>query len=371
MLVGALGGAVAAWAVVRQIAGAAAGLVAAGLFTIAPAVGNRAAVVSADVPAVALVVAALAVAAAAGRRPVLGLGAGALAAAAVMVKLLAVPLLPAVLVALWAVRAPWRAYAYAVGGGVLVVVLSLIPYVGVIGPLWAGAAGIRGGARDVFGPGVAGIGVGEILALSGLAIAAGAGVFALRRAPREWWRERAPVLAMLAGGVLFCFLHRPLFAHHLVVVSVPLALLAASTWPRLRAWPLAVAGVAILLAPIPLRAREAPPDAFQDQERVAEIVRVETAPNESVISDLPLVPILAERPSPPETIDASYVRMGADPEAAGIVLAEARGAGAVVAGRAFLEHPDLLARLDARFPASTRVGDITVFYRGSPSGSSE
>ncbi len=375
MLVVTLGGAVASWALVRQIAGRVAGLIAAALFLLAPAVVDRAAVISADVPAVALVVGAVAVATVlVPKRAEWALAAGALVGAAVMVKLLAAPLVPAVLIALWAVRAPIRAYGYAVVGGAAVVVAAIIPYLGSADALWEGVAGIRGDARGVFGPGVGGGTAVLFVSLAGLAIAAAAGLVAAAGEPRSWWRERAAILAMVVGGLVFVFVHRPLFAHHLVVISVPLALLAASAWPVLRARPAAgfaaVFGIVMLLAPLPIRDREAPPSAFEDQERVAEIVRAQTAPSEPVISDLPLVPILADRTSPPQTIDVSFVRMGSDPDAPAIVLAEAEDAGAVVAGRAFLESPGLMDQLAARFPESERVGDITVFYRGLPAGSS-
>jgi hypothetical protein len=79
---------------------------------------------------------------------------------------------------------------------------------------------------------------------------------------------------------------------------------------------------------------------------------------------------LADRAPPPQTIDVSFVRMGSDPDAPAIVLAEAENAGAVVAGRAFLTSSGLVDQLAARFPESERVGDITVFYRGLPAGSS-
>lgn len=375
MLFATLGGAVAAWALVREIAGREAGLIGAGLFLVAPSIGERAAVISGDVPAVAFVVAAVAVATiAVPKRAEWALAAGVLGGAALMLKLLAAPLLPAVLVALWAVRAPIRAYVYAIAAAAAAVVVAVVPYLGSAGDLWEGAFGIRGGARDVFGPGVGGGTAILFIALGGLALAAVAGLVAAIGAPKNWWRERAAILAMVAGGLVFVFFHKPLFAHHLVVISAPLALLAASAWPRLRVQPaaalVAVVGIVLLLAPLPIRDREAPPPAFDDQERVAEIVRAETAPSDPVISDLPLVPILADRAPPPQTIDVSFVRMGSDPDAPAIVLAEAEDAGAVVAGRAFLASPGLVDQLAARFPESERVGDITVFYRGLPAGSS-
>ncbi|MBJ7454399.1 MAG: glycosyltransferase family 39 protein, partial [Blastococcus sp.] len=97
----ALGGVLAAALAVRPIAGPVGGCLAALLVGLSPAVVDRAAVVSADVPALALGLMALAAATAAPRHgpratAVAAAAAGALLAAAVLVKLLAVPFLVAI-----------------------------------------------------------------------------------------------------------------------------------------------------------------------------------------------------------------------------------------------------------------------------------
>lgn len=368
MLALTLAGGLAAWALVRPMAGPAGGVAAAALFVLAPAVANRAAVISADVPSVALGIAALAAAAAAGRRPAWGFAAGGLLAAALLVKLLAAPFVPAVIVGLWAVRAGRSAYAWGVAGAIVVALAVLVPYAGAVGEIWTGVAGTREAARGVVAGGPGGTDWLEMVAFAGVGVLALAGIVGGLRAPREWWRERASIIALLAGGIVFCLLHRPLFSHHYVVISAPLALFAASAWRRLWAAPLVIGLAALLLAPFAIRAREAPPRDYSDQERAAVLLEEETRPSQRVVSDLPLVPMLAGREVPPQTIDASYVRMGSDPAAPEAVVDAASGAGAVVAGRAFLADPELLARIEERLPRVVEVGGIRVYLAESASG---
>ncbi len=368
MLVLTLAGGVAAWALVRPMAGPVGGLIGAALFIMAPAVAERAAVVSADVPSVALGVGALAAAAAAGRRPAWGAAAGGLLAAALLVKLLAAPFLPAVLVGLWAARAGRAAWGWAVGGAVAVTVAVMLPHAGAIGDIWTGVAGTRDAARGVIAGGPGGVDWFQMLGFLGLAAAAVVALAAGVGAPREWWRERASILALLAGGILFCLVHRPLFSHHYVAISAPLALLVASAWPRLRAAPVVVGVALLLLAPLAIQSRATPPRDYAAQQGAAVILEEETSPRLPVVSDLPLVPALAGRSTPPGVIDASYVRMGSDPDAPGAVLAASDGAGAVVAGRAFLANPSLLAAIERRFPRVETAGDIRIYLPAEPDG---
>jgi 4-amino-4-deoxy-L-arabinose transferase-like glycosyltransferase len=368
MLVLTLGGGVAAWALVRPLGGPIGGLAAAALFIAAPAVAERAAVVSADVPSIALGIGALAAAAAVGRRAVWGLAAGALLVAALMVKLLAAPFVPAVLVGLWAARAGRAAYLWAVAGAAAVAVAVLAPHAGAIAEIWTGAIGAREAARGVVASGPGGTDWLQVLGFVGLGGAALVALASSIGAPREWWRERASILALLAGGILFCLVHRPLFSHHYVAISAPLALWVASAWPRLKAAPVVVGAVLLMLAPLAIRARETPPRDYSEQRVAAVLLEEETSPRQPVVSDLPLVPILADRDTPPGTIDASYVRMGSDPEAPELVLEATDGAGAVVAGRAFLADPALLAAIRERFPRVRSAGDIRIYLPARPSG---
>lgn len=372
MLLFTLGGAVAAWALVRPMSGAGGGLLAAALFLAAPAVGERAAVISADIPAISLGVGALAAAAAVSRRPWLGAVAGGLLVAALMVKLLAVPFVPAVVVGLWAARAGRAAWAWAVGGAAGVTLLVLLPYLGALDALWNGAVGTREAARRVIAGGPGGTDWLLVTGYVGLGLAGLVALLSGIGAPREWWRQRASILALFVGGGLFLLLHRPLYTHHYVVLSAPLALFVASAWTRLRAAPVVIGIAVALLVPLAVRSREAPPENYSAQRGAAVVLEDETTSGQRVLSDLPLVPLMAGRETPPETIDVSYTRMGSDPDAPRQVAERLDEAGAVVAGRSFLVDPALLAQIEDRFPRRVDVEGIRVYLpsrsTGRPSG---
>jgi hypothetical protein len=187
--------------------------------------------------------------------------------------------------------------------------------------------------------------------------------------PRRWVEERAELIALLAGGLIFVTVHKPLFDHHLVVVSVPLALLAATALPRHPA-PQAAAAVvlcAVMLLPGALEGRRelAPPDR-ERLDRIAATVRLSTLPGDPVVSDLPMVPLIAGRSAPPETIDASYTRILSGQLTLSDVLRATDGAGAVVVGRAFAVMPGLERHLRRRFERRVHFGPTTVYLRGGP-----
>jgi len=370
----ALGGVVAGALVVRRLAGPAAGCLAALLVGLSPAVVDRAAVVSADVPSLALGLMALAAAGAAARRPGWAAVAGGLVVAAVLVKLLAAPFVIAVLAGAWRGRARRSEWILGCCGGLLVAAAVLAPLAGRWGALWHGSVGIRGAARGV-ALGDSGLDVRFVLGFVGLAIALAAGVALARpRSWREWLDERAALVALLAGGVALLAVQRPLFLHHWALLSVPMAVLAASAAPSWTPGPrqataVAAAGVAVLLL-LPGAVRGRNPQSPRERARVALIaaaVRGASAPADAVVSDLPLVPLAAGREAIPDTIDASLVRVGSGALDEAAVLRAARSAEVVVVGRAFATMPGLGSRLAVRFPRAVRVGDATVWLHGSPS----
>jgi hypothetical protein len=83
-----------------------------------------------------------------------------------------------------------------------------------------------------------------------------------------------------------------------------------------------------------------------------------------VVSDLPLVPLLAGRPSAPETVDPSYVRVGTGELDRGAILAATDRAGAVVVGRSFAQVDGLAEALARRFPRVVALpGGVRVHLR--------
>lgn len=361
----ALLAAAAAWLLVRQIAGPAAGWAAALLVGLAPQLADRAPAVTAEIPAVALALGALAATIAAARRPAWALAAGGLAVGAVMMKLLALPLLVGMLVAIWSHRLSRRAIALGAGAALLVTAAVTAIYLPALPAIWDGVAGMRGAARDVRFPLTDdGRPLSELAGFAALGALAVLGAALLGRR-REPWRARAPLVGALAGAGAFCLLHEPLFVHHLIVLSVPLAVFAASAVAPVAPRPTAAVGlVALVLAPGAWGAREVPgPREEAAHASVAALIRSSTGAHETVVSDLPEIPLLAGRRQPPRVIDSSYVRVGAGRLSRREVVRAARGAGAVVVGRAFRTIPGIRPALASRFPYRVRVAAIDVYLR--------
>jgi hypothetical protein len=193
----------------------------------------------------------------------------------------------------------------------------------------------------------------------------------LRHLPRtrisEWARARADLLATLAAGLVLIAVHRPLLHHHLVILAWPLALLTASTLPaRLPPRAIAVAGLAaLLLVPWAVRGRDTVEGTESARLRnAAVIVERATDPGEPVVSDLPLVPLLADRPAAAATVDPSAVRIGTGSLDRAQILAASEGGGATVVGRSFEHVPGLVEELGRRYGAPEIVDGIRIYLAG-------
>ena len=360
----------AGWALVRPIAGPGPALAAVALLALTPGVADAAAVVSADVPCIAFGAGALVAARAARRRPRWGAVAGALLVCALATKLLALPFGVALLAGAVADR-PSRAavLAFAAGAAGALVAIGAASF-GALGPLWDGAVAFHLDARGA--PEIAGRDPLSIIVLIVAAYLGVLGVVAvgIARLSRPeipaWLRARADLLGLLAGGVLLCALHRPLLHHHLVVIAWPLAVLGATTLPARadrRAWALA-GGLAALTLPLGLHGRwTVPPVEQRRLDAAARLVATHSEPGTPVVSDLPLVALLAERPAAPATVDPSYVRVSTGSLDAAAILRATDGAGAAVVGRSFREVPGLQAAIAARFDRAVAIGPITVYLR--------
>ncbi|HEX2359596.1 MAG TPA: glycosyltransferase family 39 protein [Solirubrobacterales bacterium] len=377
----ALAGALAGWAIVRGIAGPFPALAAAALVVLAPGVVDAAAVVSADVPCVALGTGALLAARAARQRPVWAAVAGTLLACALLVKLLAVPFAVALAVAAIVDRPSRRALGWFAVGTLAVLGAAALAYASVLGELWRSAIGLHLEARE----GTISLPRSSIVAEVAMIVTAYVGMLALlavglahrpRSELRTWARDRADLLTVLAAALLLVAFHRPLLHHHLVIVAWPLALIAASTLPaRLPPRALVVTGAcALLVVPWAARGRDTVEGAESARlDRVAAAVEASTAPGETVVSDLPLVPLFAERPAAPATVDPSAVRVGTGSLGRDDILAAADEAGAAVVGRSFELVPGLEAGLASRYATVVDVGGVRI-YAGprepaSPGGS--
>jgi hypothetical protein len=202
-------------------------------------------------------------------------------------------------------------------------------------------------------------------AFAGLMTLAVAGVLRVPRANvRAWCAARADLVGLLAGGLLLCAVQRPLLQHHLVVVGWPLALLAASAIPSATSrGTLVAAGLGLgLIVPWVGHGRDTlGPSEMERARHAASVVRTIAGPGRRVVSDLPIVPLLAGRPAAPQTADPSYVRVATGSLSRRVVLAAAEGTGAVVVGRAFTGIPGLERELARRYGAPRVVDGLQIY----------
>lgn len=366
-----IAGAAAAWAIVRLRSGPLPALAAAMLVVLAPGVVEAAAVVSADVPCVAVGTLALLAWSLQWRRPAWALPAAILLCWALLTKLLAAPFAVAILVSAVVHRPPPAVYGWFAAGLAIAAGSTVLAYAEVLGPLWHGAVGLhleaRGAPVDLPRP--------SILVAVVLISSAYAGLLAIllaglverdRPQIKAWARRNADLIALFAAGFALCAVQRPLLNHHLVVIAWPLALLAGSALPsrlpsRRTSLVLAVAG-ALLVVPWAIHGRDTVEPAEERPLReIARYVSAETAPQATVVSDLPSINVMAGRASAPSTVDPSWVRVQTGELSKGDILAASAASQAVVVGRAFRAVPGLESSLAQRFAVRRRFGEVAVF----------
>ena len=372
----ALVGLLAVYAVARAVAGPVAGLLGAALLAIAPVYPTFAAEISADLPGCVLAELSLACFVVPTRRRRLRLvAAGVLFAAAESVKLDAFILLLPVL-AYWATRRirPADAGTAAVSAGVALaagaaVLGSALPDV------WHNAVAYHVSARRVGGS----ISANEHELTSFFHthqpftwLAVAAFVVALLLRPRT----RLPVWPLWATAVLsvlFLLWHRPIRDNHMVLLAVALAppmgasLAAAAAHVR-RFEAVALAGLVLVLAAAYVQ------DTHHLKRQVPlmpgltwAVGKVEAAvpPGQLVVSDHPIVPFLAHRRMPGQTIDTALLRFqtGYLTDATVLHAISEYHVPVVVVGRSFYTRPRILAVLAKQFPRHETFDTITVYYR--------
>jgi hypothetical protein len=370
VLVLALAGVAAAGRTAGLLAGRWAGLLAAALLVADPLFFRQSVTLQAEGPAVALALVALAAATEArhrGGRAALPLAAasGAALALAVLTKLLAVAAAPALLVLLaWPAPGsrPGPRVAGAAAGGLVAAAAVLLPFVPVWPELWGQVVGLHLGARALPLGGLDGQTTARelpvaVLGLAGFAVAV----------------RRAPLLAATGGAwaaaaaLLLAFQH-PLWPHHVVIVSAPLALLGGGL---ARAVPArgSVAPVACLAV---IAASAAPAIFVRDQQLpasadapVTAALRAGTAPGSFVVTDDQFAAALAGRDVPPPLVDTSLVRVRSgdlsvdsveaitdQPDVDGVLLATGRLAAL----------PGFRAWVGERFPDAVSLGGGRTLY---------
>jgi hypothetical protein len=369
----ALAGLGAAFAIGYRIAGGWGGATAAGLLTVTAPYPVQAARVQADTAAVAVSLCAVAVLMAAGRRLWLYALAGALAGAAVSIKLLALPVVAPVAVLLVAHRS-WRAAGALAAGAAAVWTALLIAYAGVINDLWRSVVTDHADARQL-GP-TLGENLDRVL-LHPLDWATPAGVIVpVGLVCAALFVRRVEMLALatwIVATAAFLVTQRPLLDHHIVMLAAVLAVTAGTglgaALARLSSPArLAVAGVAVLaiLAGLVQEGRRL--DRLGNEEpadvrRAADRLRARTRPGDLVATDLPIVAYLADRRTPGYLVDTSFVRFGTGSltNADIIKTLEHDHVRAVAVGRLFAERPQLMRELEGRYPRAVSGGTITLF----------
>ncbi len=368
----ALVGLLAAYAIGRRLAGVWGSLGAAGLLAVTAPWPVQAPRVQADTASVAIALAAVAVAFYAKRRPWRWAAVGALAGAAISVKLLALSVLAPLAVLLIAKRS-WRAAAAAVAGAAVVWAALLIVYAGALGELWQSVVQDHRDARGL-GPSIAD-NVDRVLLhpldwRTPAAVLVPAGL-----ACAVWLLQRVELLALgawIAVSALFLIAQEPLLDHHFVLLAATLAVPAG-----------AGLGAGVLRVPEPARYAVAglaglalAAGGLQEQDRLADqpgdppavrraaaALEAATRPGDLVATDLPIVAYLADRRIPGQLVDTSFVRLanGSLTQAEILAAIDRTQVHGVAVGRLFAERFDLLAEIRARYRAYVEVGGITLF----------
>lgn len=381
----ALMGSAAAYVVGRRVAGPWGGLLCAALLGTAPSYATYAGRISADLPALAFVLAALAVACMAlarvGSTDSYWLLVGGLLGAAFTIKLSAVSAGPLIAVLLLAGRTQIvRRAGLTLGGALLPVGLVLLVHRSGMGSIWDGmvdyhlAARSSGGGSDVSGN------VERLLRFPD--VRSGFGWFVLAAIPasvtvlrRERHQVLLALLAWLATVALFLAWQQPSRDNHMVLFAGALALpvgIVIARWIATRrphAQRIAVTVAALLLAggyaQEHRRIVKNQEPLSPDLEWAVAQVRTHSRPGDLVVSDRQIVPYLADRRIPGQLVDTAVLRFrtGSLDDNDIERTIERYDVPVVVVSRAFLDRPRLLQWLERTFPSVERRRTVTVYWR--------
>jgi len=353
----------------RRLSGWVGGLLAASLIAVAPTLPELGGRIYADGVAMAFVLVALWLAVV--RR---SYAAGAVFAAAVLVKLSAVTAAPTLLalLALERERRGRRVLEAAAGAAVLVAVLAIL-YARDLRGIWDGAVGYHLDTTAV--DGLSGrhqlsnffdtSGHTMFLWFTVAGIAASVVVWR-----RVWFLWLWPVCA-----VAFVLTYQPLRDNHLILIpyafAVPVAVALGLVAERLHGRALAAAvAVAVAALGVGWLQQLHRVDLFREPENpslVEAAQRLEslTRPDDRVVVDQPIVAFLADRRVPPQLVDTANSRF----ESGSLTVAEVLGfvdddphVTAAVAGRSFFDRPALMAGLDERFAKRVDLESAVIFY---------
>ncbi|HKF77723.1 MAG TPA: hypothetical protein VKF59_16405, partial [Candidatus Dormibacteraeota bacterium] len=252
--------------------------------------------------------------------------------------------------------------AAALAGGLAGTALILLPFLGSLAVAWQQVVGYHLDARSVA---VGGIDASLLPEVPVVVLAVTGAVLAARRAPFL----AATCLAWAVPAALLLAAQHPLWPHHVVLLTTPLALLAGAgvlflvEWrPRLAAGAVALAAAGCLLAVGSVHGQQTP-DA--SRQSVVAALQASTSPGDLVVTDDPYAAALAGRTTPAELVDATRLR-----ETSGNLTAtQAEAVTARPEVRAVLLATDRLVRLPGyqawvaqRFPIVRDLGPGQTLY---------
>ena len=184
-----------------------------------------------------------------------------------------------------------------------------------------------------------------------------------------------PLVAWAAASALFLIWHHPLHDNHMVLLAVTLAVPAGislgAAAAQLGGRRSLAAGLVLGLALAAGFAQEWRRDDRNAAGEPADVVWAVsqigrlTRPGDLVVTDEPIVNVLARRQSPGQLVDTAFLRFdsGLLTERQVLDVIERDHVRAVVAARAFRAHPKLLAELARRFPRQLDHGGLTIYLR--------
>ena len=398
IIVLALLGLVGAYLVGRLLAGRSGGLGAAALVALSHPYSTFAGKISADLPAVAIGLFALAALLRAQRlrdeRAVGALAAlgGALFVLSALVKLSLLTLAaPLVAFAFLRPRLSWRGAVAAGAGGAAVAVAFVAGYHSGLHGIWRGAVSYHSAARDVTGPGTSfGDNVRHYFhffdprARNPLAWVGALGLLAWLALPPAPRLRLAPLWLWAAVSLVFLVTHKPLHDNHDVLIAGALGLAAGTSVgaaleriPRRQALLGAAAVAAVLVMGYVKQFRDLwgaqGPEPAEVTWAARELER-RTGRDDLVATDRPIIAVLAHRRMPGDLVDTAYLRFRSAYLSPKQVLddIDRSHVTAVVAARAFRDRPEILDGLKRRYGIRLRYGDVTLYVnrRSNPSPAS-
>lgn len=364
LLLGTVGG----WLVGRRFGGPAGGIFVAASLTIAPPLDLFGYQVIADTPALALMLLALGLASLAA--PLAAVGAGAVFAAAISVKLTAVTVLPALL---WLIR---RRLVPAVSGFAVITAALLAAHARALGALWTSGVTYHENARAT--PAVMPHPHQQILeqipyrtpffALACVSLAIAISAVLLGHPLRVW-----PLWSWVVLAVAFLLVHGPLHHNHLVLFPYALAVAVGATLGALldqlpRASFRIGAAALVLIAAAAWIQQLHRVDATRSTEpasnvEAANALRRLTPAAALTVDDRPIISFLAHRRVVGPLVDLAVLRFETGSLTDRKVISRMGAADAVIVSRALRNHPPVLAFVRRHFRRRYDRGGVAIWTR--------